>query len=141
MLGLLGTFIGMVDTLSGAVLAQGQHRAGGRQGWPRRPIQGLGVAFGTSVAGVAASAMLGLISTLVRRDRMLATRQLEEKSPAYSKASLGHQRQQAYNAVQSQARSLPAVADKLQDVAAQLALMGATNWARHYSPARTSFTT
>ena len=126
MLGLLGTFIGMVDTLSGAVLAlQGSTELEAVRAGLAAPIQGLGVAFGTSVAGVAASAMLGLISTLVRRDRMLATRQLEGKIAGVFKGlSLGHQRQQAYNAVQSQARSLPAVADKLQDVAAQLALMG-----------------
>ena len=126
MLGLLGTFIGMVDTLSGAVLAlQGSTELEAVRAGLAAPIQGLGVAFGTSVAGVAASAMLGLISTLVRRDRMLATRQLEGKIAGVFKGlSLGHQRQQAYNAVQSQARSLPAVAAKLQDVAAQLALMG-----------------
>ena len=126
MLGLLGTFVGMVDTLSGAVLAlRGSTELEAIRAGLAAPIQGLGVAFGTSVAGVAASAMLGLISTLVRRDRMLATRQLEGKIAAeFREFSLAHQRQQAYNALQSQAQALPAVADKLQSLAAQLESMG-----------------
>jgi hypothetical protein len=126
MLGLLGTFVGMVDTLGGAVLAlRGSTELEAIRAGLAAPIQGLGVAFGTSVAGVAASAMLGLISTLVRRDRMLATRQLEGKIAAeFRQFSLAHQRQQAYDALQSQARALPAVADKLQSLAAQLESMG-----------------
>jgi hypothetical protein len=126
MLGLLGTFVGMVDTLSGAVLAlRGSTELEAIRAGLAAPIQGLGVAFGTSVAGVAASAMLGLISTLVRRDRMLATRQLEGKIAAeFRQFSLAHQRQQAYDALQSQAQALPAVADKLQSLAAQLESMG-----------------
>jgi hypothetical protein len=128
MLGLLGTFVGMVDTLSGAVLAlRGSTELEAIRAGLAAPIQGLGVAFGTSVAGVAASAMLGLISTLVRRDRMLATRQLEGNIAAeFRDFSLAHQRQQAYNALQSQAQALPAVADKLQSLAAQLESMGST---------------
>jgi hypothetical protein len=126
MLGLLGTFVGMVDTLSGAVLAlQGSTELEAIRAGLAAPIQGLGVAFGTSVAGVAASAMLGLMSTLVRRDRMLATRRLEGTIAAEFRGfSLAHQRQQAYNALQSQAQALPAVADKLQGLATQLELMG-----------------
>lgn len=126
MLGLLGTFVGMVDTLSGAVLAlQGSTELQAIRAGLAAPIQGLGVAFGTSVAGVAASAMLGLISTLVRRDRMLATRQLEGKiATVFRDFSLAHHRQQAFDALQAQAQALPAVADTLQAVAAQLALTG-----------------
>ncbi len=126
MLGLLGTFVGMVDTLSGAVLAlQGSTELETIRAGLAAPIQGLGVAFGTSVAGVAASAMLGLISTLVRRDRMLATRQLEGKIATEFRAfSLSYNRQRAYDALQSQASALPAVAEKLEGVAAQLELMG-----------------
>jgi hypothetical protein len=126
MLGLLGTFIGMVDTLSGAVLAlQGSTELEAIRAGLAAPIQGLGVAFGTSVAGVAASAMLGLISTVVRRDRMLATRALEGSiATVFRDYSLAYKREQAFDALQSQALALPAVTDKLQAVAAQLALMG-----------------
>ncbi len=126
MLGLLGTFVGMVNTLNGAVLAlQGSTELETIRAGLTAPIQGLGVAFGTSVAGVSASAMLGLISTLVRRDRMLATRQLDGKiTTEFRDFSLAHNRQQAFAALQTQAHALPAVADQLQAVAAQLALMG-----------------
>jgi hypothetical protein len=126
MLGLLGTFVGMVNTLNGAVLAlQGSTELETIRAGLAAPIQGLGVAFGTSVAGVSASAMLGLIATFVRRDRMLATRSLDGKiTTEFRDFSLAHNRQQAFAALQTQARALPAVADQLQAVAAQLALMG-----------------
>jgi hypothetical protein len=126
MLGLLGTFVGMVDTLGGAVSAlQGSTELDAIRASLTAPMQGLGVAFGTSVAGVAASAMLGLISTMARHERIQATRQLDGKIASELKPfSLGHQRQQAFNALQSQAGALPAVAADLQSVAAQLAQMG-----------------
>ena len=149
MLGLLGTFVGMVNTLDGAVLAlQGSTELETIRAGLAAPIQGLGVAFGTSVAGVAASAMLGLISTLVRRDRMLATRQLDgEIGTVFRHFSLAHNRQRAFDALQSQARTLPAVADQLQAVATQLALMGdklgntlAANQEQFHESTRTQFT-
>lgn len=126
MLGLLGTFIGMVDTLSGAVTAlQGSTELDAIRASLTAPMQGLGVAFGTSVAGVAASAMLGLISTLARHERIQVTRQLDAKIPTvFRDFSLTHQRQAAFGALQSQAGALPAVAVDLQTVAAQLTRMG-----------------
>ena len=55
MLGLLGTFVGMVDTLKGAVGAlQGNNELEAIRAGLAAPIEGLGLAFGTSVAGVAA---------------------------------------------------------------------------------------
>lgn len=126
MLGLLGTFVGMVDTLSGAVLAlEGSTELEAIRSGLAAPIRGLGVAFGTSVAGVAASAMLGLISALARRERMLATRHLDGKiATVFQEFSLTHNRQEAFRALQSQTEALPVVADKLQSVADQLELMG-----------------
>ena len=126
MLGLLGTFVGMVDTLGGAVLAlQGSTELTAIREGLAAPIQGLGVAFGTSVAGVAASAMLGLISALVRRERMLATRQLEGAiATTFNQFSLSYNRQLAFDALQSQAQALPSVAQQLQAVAGQLTAMG-----------------
>src|SRR6185369_11316199 len=62
MLGMLGTFLGMVVTLNGAVFAlEGTTDLQAIRSALAAPVKGLGVAFGTSVAGVAASAMLGLI--------------------------------------------------------------------------------
>ena len=43
------------------------------------PVKGLGLAFGTSVAGVAASAMLGLMSALSRRERQRTAQQLDAR--------------------------------------------------------------
>lgn len=128
MLGLLGTFVGMVDTLRGAVFAlEGSTELQAIREGLAAPINGLSLAFGTSVAGVAASAMLGLASTLSRRDRMMATRLLDGKiTTVLREFSLAHNRQQTYSAMQAQARALPDVALQLQTVAASIAQMGDT---------------
>lgn len=125
MLGLLGTFVGMVDTLRGAVFAlEGTTELQAIREGLAAPINGLSLAFGTSVAGVATSAMLGLISTLSRRDRMLATRQLDSRAATVLKEfSLGYNRQETFKALQSQAQALPAVAQKLEDMADKLERM------------------
>lgn len=128
MLGLLGTFVGMVDTLQGAVFAlEGSTELQAIREGLAAPINGLSLAFGTSVAGVAASAMLGLSSTLSRRDRMNATRLLDTKiGTVLRHFSLVYNRQQTYNAMQAQAEALPNVAAQLERVAASLAQMGDT---------------
>lgn len=68
MLGLLGTFLGLFESLKGAREALG---ASGDVTALRAalaaPIAGLSRAFGTSAAGVSASAMLGLALVAVRR--------------------------------------------------------------------------
>jgi hypothetical protein len=82
MLGMLGTFLGMVVTLNGAVFAlEGSSSIAGVRAAFSEPIKGLGLAFGTSVAGVATSAMLGLMSSLARRERALASQQLDSLIP------------------------------------------------------------
>lgn len=122
MLGLLGTFIGMVVTLQGAVLAlEGTTELQAIRAGLTRPIQGLGMAFGTSVAGVAASAMLGLITTLSRRDRMQASGQLDSAVKAeFQHFSLAYQRQETYRALQYQAQTLPQLVNRLQDMSEHL---------------------
>jgi chemotaxis protein histidine kinase CheA len=78
LLGMLGTFLGMVVTIKGTGLALGQ--ASDVQTLREalaEPVRGLGLAFGSSVAGVAASAMLGLMSALARRDRVAAGQALD----------------------------------------------------------------
>jgi hypothetical protein len=78
LLGMLGTFLGMVVTLQGTGLAL--ERATDVQTMRdslAAPVRGLGLAFGTSVAGVASSAMLGLVSALCRRQRAEAAQALE----------------------------------------------------------------
>lgn len=126
MLGLLGTFIGMVDTLKGAVMAlEGTTELEAVRAGLAAPIKGLGMAFATSVAGVSASAMLGFISTLSRRERLQVSRQLDSRMrTVFKHFSLSHQRSQSYMAMQQQAAALPVVAQQLSDLANRLSQMG-----------------
>lgn len=126
MLGLLGTFLGMVVTMQGAVVAlEGTTELEAIREGLAAPIRGLGLAFGTSVAGIAASALLGLISTLSRRDRMIATRNLDKSiSTVFRNFSLIHNRQETFNAMQMQAQALPLVAERLHSLAGEMERMG-----------------
>ena len=123
MLGMLGTFLGMVVTLNGAVFAlEGSNNIAGIRAAFSEPIKGLGLAFGTSVAGVATSAMLGLMSSLARRERALASQQLDTLAHTQlQRFSLTHQRQESYKALQQQAQALPQVLQQLQALMAQMA--------------------
>ena len=125
MLGLLGTFIGMVDTLNGAVAAlEGDSELEAIRAGLAAPIEGLGLAFGTSVAGVAASAMLGLLSTLSRRERLKASHFLDTKAAnEFRFFSAKHSQELAFQAIQDQAKALPAVAEKLTLLADNLEIM------------------
>lgn len=126
MLGMLGTFLGMVVTLNGAVFAlEGTTDIQAIRSAFAAPIRGLGLAFGTSVAGVAASAMLGLMSAMCRRDRMLAAQLLDAKIATELRGfSLTHQRHEAYKALQLQSRALPEVVGSLQAMMVQMERMG-----------------
>ncbi len=126
MLGLLGTFVGMVDTLRGAVIAfEGTTDLQAIRDGLVAPIKGLGLAFGTSVAGVATSAMLGLMSTLSQRRRMLETRRLDTKIPThFQDFSLVHSRRETFRALRNQTRTLPAVAEKLDAMTDKLSHLG-----------------
>ncbi len=125
MLGMLGTFLGMVVTLNGAAFSlEGTADLQAIRAALAAPIKGLGLAFGTSVAGVAASAMLGLMSALSRRERMLVSQQLDTQiAGSLCDFSLSHQRQEAYKALQSQAQALPAVVSQLQVMMIQMERM------------------
>ena len=116
MLGMLGTFLGMVVTFKGAVFAlEGSTDLHAIRSALAAPIKGLGLAFGTSVAGVAASAMLGLLSAISRRERVDVARQLDSRiATVFRPFSLAHQRQETFKALQVQAHALPDVVDKLQ---------------------------
>lgn len=126
MLGMLGTFLGMVVTLNGAVFAlEGTTDLQAIRSAFAAPIKGLGLAFGTSVAGVAASAMLGLMSAFSRRERLVAAQLLDSAiaSTALRGFSLTHQRQETYKALQLQSQALPAVVDQMQAMMAQMERM------------------
>ncbi|HEY0846556.1 MAG TPA: DUF802 domain-containing protein [Noviherbaspirillum sp.] len=122
MLGMLGTFLGMVVTLKGAVFAlEKTADLQAIRSALAMPVQGLGLAFGTSVAGVAASAMLGLMSAFSRRERMQAAHLLDSRIATVLRPfSLTHQRQETFKALQLQSQALPAVVDKLQAMMAQM---------------------
>lgn len=126
MLGLMGTFVGMVITLKGAVVAlEGTTELQAIREGLTAPIGGLGLAFGTSVAGVAASAMLGLISTLSRRERLQETNRLDGQiATVFRDFSLVHNRQETFKAMQYQAEALPQVAEKLQAMSQHLETIG-----------------
>ena len=118
MLGMLGTFLGMVVTFKGAVFAlQGSTDLQAIRAALAEPIRGLGLSFGTSVAGVAASAMLGLMSAIARRERLDVARLLDSRiAGALQPFSLTHHRLETLRAMQAQIRTLPEVALALQGV-------------------------
>ncbi len=122
MLGMLGTFLGMVVTLNGAVFAlEGASSVQGMRAAFSEPVKGLGLAFGTSVAGVATSAMLGLMSSLARRERALAAQTLDGLIGAGLRTfSLAHQRKETFVALQQQTQLLPQVVQQLHGLMAQM---------------------
>lgn len=134
MLGMLGTFLGMVVTFQGAVFAlEGSTDLQAIRAALAAPIKGLGLSFGTSVAGVAASAMLGLMSALSRRERLALVRLLDTRiATVLRPLSARHQRatqreqqadaqradtQGALLALQAQAEALPAMVQALHTLA------------------------
>ncbi|QCB44581.1 DUF802 domain-containing protein [Hydrogenophaga sp. PAMC20947] len=116
MLGMLGTFLGMVVTFKGAVFAlEGSADLAAIRSALAAPIKGLGFAFGTSVAGVATSAMLGLMSALSRRERLEVVRTLDARiATVFHPFTFAFQRNASFAAMQAQASALPAVVDQLQ---------------------------
>ncbi|AZT84947.1 DUF802 domain-containing protein [Marinobacter sp. NP-4(2019)] len=128
MLGLLGTFAGMIVTLNGAASAlDGSTELSVIRSALAAPIAGLSLAFGTSIAGVAASAMLGLASTLSRRERLLVSRQLDKTlRQQLHHLSADHQRQQAFQALETQARALPELASAMEAMTARMERLGQT---------------
>lgn len=121
-LGMLGTFLGMVVTLKGAVLAlQGSTDIPTIRAALSAPVQGLGLAFGTSVGGVAASAMLGLISAWCRRERLQAAQALDAGIAGELRVhSLAHQRDASLQALQAQQRLLPELVQGLHGLMGQM---------------------
>lgn len=122
MLGMLGTFLGMVVTLNGAVFAlESTTDLQAIRSAFAAPIKGLGLSFGTSVAGVATSAMLGLMSAVARRERLVAAQLLDSAIATTLRGfSLTHQRQETYKALQQQSLALPAVVNQMQTMMEQM---------------------
>lgn len=116
LLGMLGTLLGMMATLrgTGSALQSASDLAAIREALSA-PVSGLAFAFGTSIAGVAASAMLGLLAALRRRERTHAVRVLDAKiATALRVHSQAHQREEAFRLLQRQAEAMPALVEQLQ---------------------------
>jgi hypothetical protein len=116
LLGMLGTLLGMMATLRGTGIAlESASDLQAIRGSLAAPVKGLGFAFGTSIAGVASSAMLGLLSALCRRERLQVVQLLDVRIATslriYSQA---HQREEAFKLLQQQTASMPSLIDRLQ---------------------------
>ncbi len=132
MLGMLGTFLGMVVTLNGAVFAlEGTADLETIRNTFATPIKGLGLSFGTSVAGVAASAMLGLMSAICRRERLEQAQVLDTRiATTLRKFSLAYQRQETNKALQAQSQALPVVLEQMQTMMSKMERMSEQMYAR-----------
>jgi hypothetical protein len=118
LLGMLGTLLGMVATLRGTGLAlESATDLDAIRASLAAPVKGLGFAFGTSIVGVATSAMLGLLSALCRRERVEAAQRLDLKIATtlrlYSQA---HQREETIKLLQRQVEVMPTLVDRLQSM-------------------------
>ncbi|GAB1575756.1 DUF802 domain-containing protein [Bordetella petrii] len=122
LLGMLGTFLGMVATLRGTGLAlESAVDLQAIRASLAAPVKGLGFAFGTSVAGVASSAALGLLAALCRRERLEAAQALDASIATTLRIySQSHQREESFKLLQRQAEAMPALVDRLQAMMAAL---------------------
>ncbi len=123
LLGMLGTFLGMILTLrgTGAALETATDLVAVRNSLIA-PVKGLGLAFGTSVAGVAASASLGLLAALARRERVAVTQRLDARiATTLRPFSVAHQRETSLALLQRQADLMPALVDSLKTMMDTLA--------------------
>ena len=122
LLGMLGTLLGMMATLRGTGLAlESATDLQAMRGSLAAPVKGLGFAFGTSIAGIATSAMLGLLSALVRRDRMLAVQSLDAKlGTTLREHSQTHQREESLRLMRQQAEAMPLLVDRLEAMMASI---------------------
>ena len=116
LLGMLGTLLGMVATLRGTGMAlESATDLQAIRDSLGAPVKGLGFAFGTSIAGVATSAMLGLLSALCRRERIDAAQLLDVKIATTLRIySQTHQREESFKLLQRQAEVMPTLVERLQ---------------------------
>ncbi len=126
LLGMLGTFLGMVVTLRGTGIAlENATDVEAIRASLAAPVKGLGLAFGTSVAGVAASAMLGLMSALSRRERQRCAQQLDALIATTLRVfSRAHQREESLRLMSVQAEVLPALVTQMHALVTQMERQG-----------------
>ncbi|MBD9467837.1 DUF802 domain-containing protein [Pseudoxanthomonas sp. PXM01] len=122
LLGMLGTLLGMMATLRGTGLAlESATDIDAIRGSLAAPVKGLGFAFGTSIAGVAASAVLGLLAALSRRERLQAVHLLDaEIASSLHTHSQAFQREESFRLLQQQAALMPDLVERLQAMVASI---------------------
>lgn len=122
LLGMLGTLLGMMAMLRGTGLAlETATDLQAIRDSLAAPVKGLGFAFGTSIAGVATSAMLGLLAALCRRERLRAVQWLDAKiATSLRSHSLSHRREESFRLLQLQTDLMPALIDRLQTMMATI---------------------
>src|SRR5690606_755607 len=122
MLGLLGTFLGLFETLRGAhaALSESQDVEALRAGLSS-PMRGLMRSFGTSAAGVSTSALLGLVAVVPRRRTLSFTAALSGAA-AGSLARLSASKRQlaSLEALSARGGALPESAKALSEAAGRL---------------------
>lgn len=116
LLGMMGTFLGMVVTLNGTGTAlESASDLEAMRASLAAPVKGLGLAFGTALAGVAASAMLGLVSALCRRDRLQASQALDGRiATTLRPFTHSHRREESFKLQEKQSQAMPQLVDRLQ---------------------------
>ncbi len=116
LLGMLGTLLGMMATLRGTGLAlESATDLDAIRSSLAAPVKGLGFAFGTSIAGVASSAALGLLSALLRRERAQAVQELDSGIASQLRMhSQSFQRSETFRLLQEQNALMPTLVERLQ---------------------------
>ncbi len=149
LLGMLGTFLGMVVTLQGTGTALlGAEGLQAIRDALAAPVRGLGLAFGTSVAGVGASAALGLMAALARRERLQTAQRLDTAMAATLRSfTPQHQREASLRLMEQQAGLMPELVERigacmtaLESQQAALAERMAAEQARFHAGTETAYT-
>jgi hypothetical protein len=122
LLGMLGTLAGMMAALQGTGIAlETASDLQAVRDTLAAPVRGLGYAFGTSIAGIASSAVLGVLAALCRRERQALARDLDAAiaGPLHV-FTRGYQQDDSWRLLREQAGLLPALVDRLQGLAAAI---------------------
>ncbi|MDB4986803.1 MAG: putative rane protein, partial [Myxococcaceae bacterium] len=122
MLGLLGTLLGLFETVRGASLAlTGSTDVDALRRSLTTPIEGLTRSFGCSAAGISASAMLGLAVALVRRREGRVLRAVQRYAAGPLRVLSPVRRQaRAVEQLAGQGSALPNASIALEKVGTQL---------------------
>ncbi len=136
MLGLLGTFLGLFETLRGAGLAlDASADVEALRSGLKGPISGLMRSFGTSAAGVASSSLVGMAAVFVRRDSNRFGVALHEMaSGRLARFAPARRQLLALETLAEQGRAWPMAAAALEQAVVQLQTLQ-TSWREAHAQA------